>query len=199
MADATGTGTGTGTAGAGAAAAAAVPERVSAAAAQAALGRAVDARREITTGQSLVVGVLFAGGGWGLLALIAAYADDVSPFGWVHSILHVVAFGLFFFGFYGAVLAVRGLLVGNRVHYLYEGGLVNRRRSSVRVVRWAEAESLTPVHDTRQGEEGKLRGYRLRGRGGVEIPIPLQIKDGRDAFVDRIVASLRQAGCTRIG
>lgn len=38
---------------------------------------------------------------------------------------------------------------------------------------------------------GEVVGYRLEARDGTSIVIPLVLTEGRDAFVDRIVAALR--------
>ena len=48
--------------------------------------------------------------------------------------------------------------------------------------------------ERKQGDEGKVAGYKVEGRDGTTIPVPLLLTGGRDAFIDRIIAEAGSHG-----
>lgn len=170
------------------------PERITRIAAQRGLGGLVDVRRELSTGGSLITGggtaAVSIAGMW-LLSLIPG---ATSAFSWVHSVVRIFVLMLFFAMVWGIVIAVRGLVVGSRACFLFEGGLVAKRRSGPIAVSWPEIAVLRTVYRRNQGSEGKIAGYRVEIGNGPSFVVPLVLVDGRDAFIDRIVERLRAHG-----
>lgn len=163
-----------------------VPNGVRRRAEERGLGGLVDVRREVTTPEALVKGWGTAAVSFGIMWLLATLNLGA---------LRVVAVFFFFLFFWGLVYGVRGLVVGSRVHYLYEGGIVRHRRSVVDVVAWPEVVRLRSVYNRRaQGSEGKVLGYRIEAQDGTSFAVPLVPVGGRDAFIDRIVDALRHHG-----
>jgi len=56
------------------------------------------------------------------------------------------------------------------------------------------AGGLAPAYGKRGDNTGKLLHYRLVLRDGSAVTVPLLVRDGRDEFVDRLMALLRDAG-----
>jgi len=168
-----------------------VPDAVGRLAAQRNFGPFVDIRREVPTSEALIKGWGTAAVSVGLLVLVSWIANDTSVFSLARSILRFFALIFLFMAVWGLVYGIRGLVVGSRAHYMFAGGLVHRRRSGVRAVAWPEVIVLKSVYNRRnQGSEGKVLGYRVEYQGG-SFTIPLALVDGRDAFIDQIVANLR--------
>src|SRR6185503_11249796 len=104
------------------------PDAVARLATERQLGHLVDVRREVSTAEALLTG-------WGIAALsltamlvLAALVDRPSVFSPIYAVLRFVVLFLFFVLVWGFVFGIRGLIVGTRIHYLYAGGLVHRRR-----------------------------------------------------------------------
>jgi hypothetical protein len=128
-----------------------------------------------------------------LLWLIGSLGAEQSIFSWAYTILRAIAWVFIPVFFWGIAYGIRGLVVGSRVHYLFAGGLVYRRRSGLRAAGWPEISHLKTVYSRRkQGEEGKVLGYQVHTTDGSSYAIPLLLKDGRDAFIDGVIACLRQ-------
>jgi hypothetical protein len=128
----------------------------------------------------------------GLLVLASTAFEDVEGV-----LSPVVRFGALFlcFGFVGALTAAIAILVrGAQSYHIYTGGFVHRRNSRVRALAWPEIAELGPVIRKRGDQAGKVLSYRLVPRQGAPIPVPLVVEDGRDQFMDHLVAALQQAG-----
>jgi hypothetical protein len=175
--------------------AATVPNDVAQLAAQRGFGNLLDIRREVPLSAALIRGWGIAAVSFALMLLVAWLGQDTSVFSLARSILRLFVLFFFFLFVWGLVYGIRGLVVGSRVHYLYEGGLVHSRRSGLRAVTWPEVTVLKSVYNRRsQGGEGKVLGYRVETQGGTAFTIPLALVDGRDTFIDRIVERLRAHG-----
>ena len=171
--------------------AAPVPERVRLFAAQHSLGRAMDVRSERSTASMVGIGLaVFAVGLVGSL-LLGAYnaAQDAARYSGNGGTHHT------FFAPFGAlvviglVLAVRGVLIGTRMHYLYSGGLIHRRRRGMQKIAWPEITEVCAVYGR---ERGDITGYRVTG-AGHSILVPLACgADGRDAFIDELLGFAQQ-------
>jgi len=112
--------------------------------------------------------------------------------GW--SILRIVPL-LFCFGMVIApVYAVRILVIGSQSYFAYSNGLVYLHRRQVHAIGWAEVRELRSVIGTRGDTAGKLLRYDLVPMSGSPVPLPIVIEDGRDRFLDHVIAALRQHG-----
>jgi hypothetical protein len=168
-----------------------IPDSVRLAAQERGLGDPVDARSERSSGSMVVGGLVVFAVGLLLTFLIGAYnsamdaAADASGGGTTqHFLAPTGAITLI-----GLGIAIRGLIVGTRTHYLYSGGLVHRRRSGTRAVLWPEVRALRAVYGT---DTASVSGYRVEADHDRSAVIPLRLTDGRDAFVDRLLALARQ-------
>jgi hypothetical protein len=177
--------------------AARAPEAVSAAAAARGLGVLIDTRTEANPGKA-AGGLAVAGGAFVVVFIPSVIAlnsiSELSPFWSLVDILPRVSF-------FGALLcfgwAVRVLIRGQRAWYLYSGGVVQQARSEPRVVAWPDATELRTLHSRRRDSNvGAVVGYRLTGRDGSKMAIPLRASEGgRDPFIDRVLASAAEHNC----
>jgi hypothetical protein len=128
----------------------------------------------------------------GLLVLASTVFEE--PEGALRAVLRFVA--LFAcFGFVGALTAAIAILVrGAQSYHVYAGGFVHRRNNKVRVFGWPEVGELRPFVGKRGDQAGKVLSYQLVPQQGAPVPIPLVIENGRDEFMDRLIAALQQAG-----
>jgi hypothetical protein len=169
-----------------------VPEAVGRAAAEHGLGELVDVRREVVMGRVVLISVGVAVVAGGLLVLISYLAKDLSEFNPLQWLMRFVGLALFFLTFWACLYALRTLVIGSRAHYLFAGGLVNRRRGRPRAVAWPQVEQLKPVYNRRgHGADGTILGYQVRTGGRGLFTVPLRLTDGRDPFMDRIIERLR--------
>jgi hypothetical protein len=128
----------------------------------------------------------------GLLVLASTVFEDVEG-----ALSPLVRFGALFlcFGFVGALTAAIAILVrGAQSYHVYAGGFVHRRNSRVRPLGWSEVAELRPVVAKRGDAAGKVQSYQLAPHQGAPVAIPLVIENGRDEFMDRLIAALQQAG-----
>src|SRR5256885_9110152 len=143
----------------------------------------------------LVVAGISLGAAVLALVLLMAFAGLHPP---THGLLYpLVRFvGLFLcFGFVGAlVYGIAALVRGAQSFHVYAGGFVHRRNGKVRAVTWPEVAQLSPVTGKRGDNTGKLLHYQLVLRDGSTIAVPLQIVNGRDEFMDHLMATLRGNG-----
>lgn len=138
--------------------------------------------------------------GWGTgavglaLTLALGFASSrTSQFSLAHSLLHALTLAFLFAAVGGIGYGVRGLVSGTRANYLYAHGIVHTSRSGPQAVAWPEVTRLKSVHQRGdQSTVGRVVGYRLEAGDGTSFLIPLLLVDGRDAFVDQIVAALRR-------
>lgn len=66
-------------------------------------------------------------------------------------------------------------------------------RSRPRAVAWPDVARLLSVYQRGdQSTVGRVVGYRLEPRDGASFLIPLVLVNGRDAFVDQVVAAFRR-------
>lgn len=133
----------------------------------------------------------------GVLGMVVATAigEGTSVFDAGYTILRFVVLFFFFLLVSGLIIAIRGLVVGSRAHFLHAGGLVSVRRGGPVAVAWPEIESLEALYNRRQqGSEGKVLGYRVHAGGRPVFAVPLAVVDGRDAFMDRIIEQVRAHG-----
>lgn len=162
------------------------PEAVEQFAARHHLGDLVDIRPERSTGAMVGGGLAIAAVGLvvtiAIRAVNAAQDAAASSGGTTHHILAPTAAVVVI----GLAAALRGLLIGTRTHYLFTGGLLHRRRSGMRAVRWAQVSAL---HTTYGKDRGNVVGYRVDGPERLSILVPLKRPDGgRDPFVDELLA-----------
>ncbi|WP_345438681.1 hypothetical protein [Actinoallomurus vinaceus] len=143
---------------------------------------------------ALVMGIGTAVGSGVAMWLLSLIPGATSMFSWVHSVARIFALVFFFAMVWGIVMAVRGLLVGSRACFLFEGGLIAKRRTGPVAVAWPEITALKTVYRRNQGNEGKVAGYRVETPNGTAFAVPLVLVDGRDAFIDRIVGHVRALG-----
>ncbi|MDH6128234.1 hypothetical protein [Kitasatospora sp. GP82] len=170
-----------------------VPEEVARLAAARGLGELVDVRRGVSATRAVTVG-------WGtatvslVLTLALGFETSRTPaFSLAHSLLHALTLAFLFTAVGGIGYGVRGLVAGTRTHYLYADGIVHATRSGPQAVAWPEVTWLKSVHQRGdQSTVGRVVGYRLEAGDGTSFLIPLVLVDGRNAFVDKVVAAMRQ-------
>jgi len=174
-----------------------VPPEVAQAAAQRGFGALVNARlmnRPMTTamvylGLGVACLVLLLVSSW----LIGTVFHPTS-FSFAWSILRIVPL-IFCFGMVLApVYALRIILLGSRSYFAYTNGFVYRHNRRVQAVAWPEVRELRSVIGTRGDTAGKLLHYDLVPVSGPAIPIPINIVNGRDEFLDHVIAALRHHG-----
>jgi len=171
---------------------ASVPAAVAGVAQQRGLGALLDARHGQPASRTAAAGFGTAGG-----ALIVAIPLDIklhsmdelsASFSLLHAIFMTCAFGVIA----GLAFGIRALIAGSQSYYRYADGLVHLRRADARAITWAEAERLEQVYQRRgRSDVGRVLGYRLRCHGGVSILIPLSRVEGRDRFMDGVIAAAR--------
>jgi hypothetical protein len=132
--------------------------------------------------------------GFVLLYVIAAIGADLDPFSFLRSVLHAVAFGLFFVALYGVVFAIRRLVVGPRSYWVFDNGFIHKQRTTTQALSWAEVQGLAPVIGSKGDTAGKVLEYRLVPATGKPIAVPLAIENGRDPFMDALMAALQRHG-----
>jgi hypothetical protein len=173
------------------------PGAVSAAAASRGLGVLIDARTEASPRKT--AGTLAAVGGGFLVVFIPSVIalnsmSELSPYWSLVDILPRVSFfgALACFGW-----AVRVLIRGQRAWYRYAGGVVQLGRAEPRVIAWPDATGLKTLHNRRRDSNlGAVAGYRLTGRDGSKVVIPLHAPNGgRDPFIDGVLAAAHQHNC----
>ena len=86
----------------------------------------------------------------------------------------------------GLAIAIRGLVIGTRTHYLYSGGLIYRRRSGMKSVTWPDISGIDTVYGR---EKANIAGYRVNGPNRLAIVVPLKTDGagGRDSFIDQLL------------
>ncbi|MGC0318949.1 hypothetical protein [Kitasatospora acidiphila] len=160
------------------------------------LGELTDVRRGVSPLRVVTVGWGSAAIALLLTVLIRHEAAGTAVFTPANSALHALSIAFLFIFAAGTTYGLRGLLAGSRALYLYDGGIVHTDRSGARAVAWPEVARLRRIHQHRgQDAAGRLLGYRLLTRDGTSFVIPLIPVDGHDAFVDRIVDSVRRQHC----
>lgn len=128
----------------------------------------------------------------GLLVLVSFLASDID--GPVRALLRFIA--LFFcFAFVGAFAwGIAALARGSRSFHVYAGGFIYRHNKKIRVITWPEVADLRPVIAKRGQASGKIQYYQLTLHQGKHISVPLAIVDGRDHFMDQLMAVLHHNG-----
>jgi hypothetical protein len=142
----------------------------------------------VVAGVSLAVAVL------ALVLMMIFGALHPPTHGVLYPVMRFVALFLCF-GFVGAlVYGIAALVRGAQSFHVYAGGFVHRRNGKVRAVAWPDVAQLTPATGKRGDNTGKLLHYQLVLRDGSTIAVPLVIVDGRDEFIDHLMAALRGSG-----
>jgi len=171
-----------------------VPPPVAEVVARRGFGAYLAGRQDVAVRRTLGIG---CGGAVVCLALlfgVAAGTSGVSPLSWTYSLVHAVAVGLFVAALSLGVFGLRALALGPRVNYLYEGGIVQRRRSGVSAIAWPDAVRMSPVYGKAQGHEGQVLAYRLDARDGTSITVAVVLSDNRDPFLDQVIEHVRRNG-----
>jgi len=131
-----------------------------------------------------------------LLWVVGTVQDGVSVFSGLYSLLHAVVWFCFLVCLWGFVYGLRALILGSSAHYRYAQGLVFHRRSQLKAVTWQEVTRAKPVYGRKQqGAEGKVLGYELHTGEGLAFAVPLRLRNGKDTFVDAVLAQLQAHGC----
>src|SRR5262245_2815222 len=133
-----------------------IPPPVAETVARRGFGAYLAAREEVAVRRALAIGCGGAIACLALLAAVAAAPSRASPFSVTSSVARALSIGLFVAALSLGVFGLRGLIAGPRVNYLYEGGIVHRRRSAVSAVAWPDAVRMSPVYGRSQGHEGQI-------------------------------------------
>jgi hypothetical protein len=180
--------------GAGAAGAAAEQPRpdVAAAAHSRQLGPHLATRRLLNPLVAGGLGLLAAVASLGLLVLVSFLASDID--GPVRSLLRFIALFCCFTFVAALAWGIAALVRGNRTFHVYAGGFIYRHNGNIRVITWPEVADLRPVIAKRGEASGKIQHYQLTLHDGKHISVPLAIVDGRDHFMDQLMAVLQYGG-----
>ncbi len=117
-----------------------------------------------------------------------------SSFSLAWSILRIVPLAFCFGMVIAPVYALRILVTGSRSFFAYTNGLVYVHRRQIQTVAWPEVSELRSVIATRGDNAGKRLHYDLIPVNGSPVSIPIVIADGRDEFLDHVIAALRHQG-----
>jgi hypothetical protein len=110
----------------------------------------------------------------------------------VWSVLRIVPLA-FCFGFVILpVYAIKALVAGSRSLFAYPNGLVYKHNKEIQAVAWPEVTELKSVVGTRGEQAGKLLYYNLVPAAGKPIPLPINVVDGKDEFLDHVIEGLRR-------
>jgi hypothetical protein len=109
-------------------------------------------------------------------------------------ILRFATYVCFVVGVAATGLAIRALVIGARAYFIYSNGFVYLHNGRAATFGWSEVIELKAVHITRGVVAGNLQVYRLSRTGGRPVGVPLNIVDGRDPFMDQLVAVMRGMG-----
>jgi len=140
----------------------------------------------------LLLGMLFSSTGWLKGSIFEVF---------LAGLVFVLAFG----GLAGFVSGFKTLLQGRRAWYVYRDGFVARAGGTVSAFAWQDAVSFKPAGQTtntvRAGVNrdvpvlgaGKPHPlYALTGPDGRRQLIHSRVTDGRDLFVDELIAALQR-------
>ena len=128
---------------------------------------------------------------FGLLVTISYFAQGSS--GVLHSVMRFVGLFFCFGGVYAVVVAIRSLVVGARAYFVYTNGFAYKHNGKVQAYAWPEVQALQSVVGTRGDAAGKLLHYNLVTPAS-SIIVPVQIVNGRDEFLDHLIAALNRHG-----
>jgi hypothetical protein len=92
------------------------------------------------------------------------------------------------------VYVIKSFARGAQSYHVYAGGFVHRRNSRVTAYTWGELAELKPFIQKVGEDKGRLVHYRLVPRQGRTIAVPVEITDGRDPFLDHLMARLDEHG-----
>ena len=174
-----------------------VPPEVTQTAEQRGFGALIDARLMNRPGATAMV-YLAIGVGCLVMLLVSSWlitsVFHPTSFSFAWSILRIVPL-LFCLGMVLApVYALRIVLMGSRSYFAYANGIVYRRNRAIQAVAWPEVRELRSAVVTRGDAAGKLSHYDLVPLSGPPIPIPINIVNGRDEFLDHVIAAVRHYG-----
>jgi hypothetical protein len=171
-----------------------VPMEISQAAQARGLGPLLSERQLANVRNRFLLWLVIALACLGLLIGVSAVGSKMSVFDAMYSVVRFI--GLFFcFGMVFAIgTAIRTLVVGNRAYFVYSEGFVYRHNGKVRAFTWPETTGLQSVLGKRGDAAGKLSHYNLLVQGSEPIMIPIRIVNGRDEFLDHLMAALNRHG-----
>jgi hypothetical protein len=174
-----------------------IPPEVEQAAAQRGFGPLLDSR---LFNRPVVTALVYLGIGVGCLLMLMLSSWLIgtvfhpTSFSVAWSILRIIPLAFCFGMVIAPVYALRILVTGSQSYYAYTNGLVYLHRRSVQAVAWPEVSELRSVIATRGDNAGKLLRYDLVPVSGSPVPLPLVVVNGRDAFLDHVIAALRHHG-----
>nr|BFE64579.1 hypothetical protein GCM10020063_091050 [Dactylosporangium thailandense] len=171
-----------------------VPVEVGEAAQARGFGPLLSERQLARARNRFLLWLAIAAGCLGLLIGTGALGSRLSVFDALYSVVRFI--GLFFcFGMVFAIVsAIRTLVVGNRAYFVYSEGFVYRHNGKVQAFSWPETTGLQSVLGKRGDAAGKLSHYNLLVQGSEPIMIPINIVNGRDEFLDHLMAALTRHG-----
>ena len=138
----------------------------------------------------LVGGICLMGVAYGISVMLS----HVDPFSLEHSVIRVVGSAFALTGLYLIVTAFVVAIGGARGYFIYANGFVYRHRRSIQAFAWHEAVALRPRLGRKGRSTGKVTYYDLIDPDGKVIHIPLMIENGRDEFMDRLIALMSRHG-----
>lgn len=156
------------------------------------LGNLVSTRYTPNPITTAVLSFLAAAACLGLLFGASAIGHDAD--GLLYAVMRF--FGLF--GCFGMVAAlafgISALVRGAQTFYIFTNGVVHRRNNRATGYAWTELSELRSVIGTKGDSAGKLLHYQLVPTAGRPIAIPMLVVDGRDEFMDNLIAAMNYHG-----
>jgi hypothetical protein len=169
-----------------------VPPAVAQVAAQRGFGSLISTRALANPVAMGLLGLVGAAVCLGLLILVSQIGEGST--GIVYGVLRFLALFACFAMFGALAFGISSLVRGAQSNYIYPGGVIHKRNSSVRSYSWSEVKELRGIIATKGDSAGKLLHYQLTPTTGKPFLIPLNIVDGRDEFLDHLIAALQQNG-----
>ncbi len=93
---------------------------------------------------------------------------------------------------WGITNAISALVRGRQENFLYEEGMVHRKRDDLIAVTWPEVSRLEKSKGNRSLTGG--RRFRVNIQDGRSFAVPLVLTDGADPFITHLAQILRQHG-----
>jgi hypothetical protein len=169
-----------------------VPPDVAQVAHQRGFGHLVSSRALASPMQRFALWLVIAIVCFGLLVAISSIRPNM--FSFAYTVLRFIGLFFCFAGVYAIVVAIRSLVIGSRAYFVYANGFAYRHNRKVQAYAWPEITALQSVVGTRGDAAGKLVHYNLVTPAAPPIMIPVHIVNGRDEFLDHLIAALTRHG-----
>lgn len=174
-----------------------VPPEVLTTAQEHGLGPLLTARKNMNPFLTALILLVLAGLIFGALYWFGSAVSGTDPGGLPRPLRKALGFVLagacvFMVGFVIAAIVV--LIRGFRSYYVFAEGFAVKHNRTIRAFRWPEVTELRSQISETGSNAGKVVGYELIPGEGRKIGVPLEVRDGRDEFIDTLIATMKDHG-----